>query len=50
VDVRKELYIGGRRVEPTGDGDVDVIDSRTEDVMGRGPRGELTSLQLPARS
>jgi acyl-CoA reductase-like NAD-dependent aldehyde dehydrogenase len=39
VDVRKELYIGGRWVQPGGDGDIDVIDSRTEDVMGRVPRG-----------
>jgi acyl-CoA reductase-like NAD-dependent aldehyde dehydrogenase len=39
VDVRKELYIGGRWVQPAGDGDIDVIDSRTEDVMGRVPRG-----------
>jgi acyl-CoA reductase-like NAD-dependent aldehyde dehydrogenase len=39
VDVRKELYIGGRWVQPAGNGDIDVIDSRTEDVMGRVPRG-----------
>jgi aldehyde dehydrogenase (NAD+) len=39
VDVRKELYIGGRWVQPAGDGDIEVIDSRTEDVMGRAPRG-----------
>src|SRR5580692_5437237 len=37
VEVRKELYIGGRWVQPAGDGDIDVIDSRTEDVMGRVP-------------
>ena len=39
MDVRKELYIGGRWVQPAGEGDIDVIDSRTEDVMGRVPRG-----------
>ena len=39
MDVRKELYIGGRWVQPAGQGDIDVIDSRTEDVMGRVPRG-----------
>jgi aldehyde dehydrogenase (NAD+) len=39
VDVRKELYIGGGWVQPAGAGDIDVIDSRTEDVMGRVPRG-----------
>jgi aldehyde dehydrogenase (NAD+) len=39
VDVRKELYVGGRWVQPGGEGEIDVIDSRTEDVMGRVPRG-----------
>jgi acyl-CoA reductase-like NAD-dependent aldehyde dehydrogenase len=39
VDVRKELYIGGRWVEPQSDGDIEVVDSRTEDVMGSVPRG-----------
>ncbi len=39
MDVRKELYLGGGWVQPAGDGDIDVIDSRTEDVMGRVPRG-----------
>ena len=39
MDVRKELYIGGGWVQPAGDGEIDVIDSRTEDVMGRVPRG-----------
>jgi aldehyde dehydrogenase (NAD+) len=39
MDVRKELYIGGRWVQPLADGAIDVIDSRTEDVMGSVPRG-----------
>jgi aldehyde dehydrogenase (NAD+) len=39
VDVRKELYIDGRWVQPGTDGAIDVIDSRTEDVMGSVPRG-----------
>jgi acyl-CoA reductase-like NAD-dependent aldehyde dehydrogenase len=39
VDVRKELYIGGRWVRPDTDGDIDVVDSRTEEVMGSVPRG-----------
>jgi acyl-CoA reductase-like NAD-dependent aldehyde dehydrogenase len=39
VDVRKELYIGGRWVKPDTDGDIEVIDSRTEEVMGSVPRG-----------
>jgi len=29
MDVRKELYIGGRWAQPTGEDDIDVIDSRT---------------------
>jgi acyl-CoA reductase-like NAD-dependent aldehyde dehydrogenase len=39
VEVRKELYIGGRWVEPETHGDIDVTDSRTGDVMGSVPRG-----------
>jgi aldehyde dehydrogenase (NAD+) len=39
VDVRTELYIGGQWVKPEADDGIDVIDSRTEDMMGRVPRG-----------
>ena len=39
MDVRNELYIGGRWVKPETDGDIDVIDSRTGEVMGSVPRG-----------
>ncbi len=39
MEVRKELYVGGRWVEPQTDGHIDVVDSRTEDVMGSVPRG-----------
>ena len=39
MDVRQELYTGGRWVQPAGEGDIDVIDSRTEETMGRVPRG-----------
>jgi aldehyde dehydrogenase (NAD+) len=39
VDVRNELYIGGRWAKPETDGHIDVVDSRTEDVMGSVPRG-----------
>ena len=45
MDVRKELYIGGRWVQPAADGHIDVIDSRTEDVMGRVPRGGGTDVE-----
>ena len=39
MEVRKELYIGGRWIKPDTDGAIDVIDSRTEEVMGSVPRG-----------
>ena len=45
MDVRKELYIGGQWVQPAVDGHIDVIDSRTEDVMGRVPRGGGTDVE-----
>jgi aldehyde dehydrogenase (NAD+) len=37
--VRDKLYIGGEWVEPLGDGVLEVIDSTTEQVMGRVPEG-----------
>jgi acyl-CoA reductase-like NAD-dependent aldehyde dehydrogenase len=37
--VRDRLYIGGEWVEPSGDGTLEVIDSTTEQVMGRVPEG-----------
>jgi aldehyde dehydrogenase (NAD+) len=39
VEVRKKLYIGGQWVAPETQGDIDVTDSRTGDVMGSVPRG-----------
>ena len=39
MEVRGELYIGGRWVKPDTDDAIDVIDSRTEEVMGSVPRG-----------
>ena len=45
MDVRKELYIGGQWVQPSADGAIDVIDSRTEAVMGRVPRGGTTDAE-----
>ena len=35
--VHEKLYIGGEWVEPSGDGVLEVIDSTTEQVMGRVP-------------
>src|SRR4051812_1233300 len=37
--VRDKLFIGGKWVEPAGDGTLEVIDSTTEQVMGRVPEG-----------
>jgi len=37
--VRDRLYIGGEWVEPSGDGTIEVIDSTTEQVIGRIPEG-----------
>src|SRR3954468_19396605 len=34
-----KLYIGGEWVSPSGDGSLEVIDSTTEQVMGRVPEG-----------
>src|SRR5260370_26601761 len=39
VEVRKELYVGGRWVEPQTDRHIDVVDSGTEEVRGSVPRG-----------
>ncbi|PMS31749.1 acyl-CoA reductase-like NAD-dependent aldehyde dehydrogenase [Trinickia symbiotica] len=33
------LYVGGKWLEPAGSGTIDVIDSATEEVMGRIPEG-----------
>jgi aldehyde dehydrogenase (NAD+) len=37
--VQKQLYIGGEWVDPLGDGVLEVINSTTEEVMGRVPEG-----------
>jgi acyl-CoA reductase-like NAD-dependent aldehyde dehydrogenase len=39
VSVRDRLYIGGEWVEPAGDGTIEVVNSTTEEVMGRIPEG-----------
>src|SRR6185295_1248246 len=39
ITVREELYINGEWVKPTGTGMLDVINSTTEEVMGRIPEG-----------
>src|SRR5436309_9653082 len=42
--VRDKLYIGGKWVEPSGDGVLEVIDSTTEQVMGSVPEGTAQDL------
>src|SRR3954465_2760339 len=42
--VRDKLYIGGEWVSPAGSGTLEVIDSTTEQVMGRVPEGTAADL------
>jgi aldehyde dehydrogenase (NAD+) len=42
--VRDKLYIGGEWVAPAGSGTLEVIDSTTEQVMGRVPSGTAADL------
>jgi aldehyde dehydrogenase (NAD+) len=42
--VRERLFIGGEWVEPLGDGVLEVVDSTTEQVMGRVPEGTPADL------
>src|SRR5918912_3395615 len=39
IQVRDKLYIGGEWVDPAGDETIDVVNSTTEEVMGRIPQG-----------
>lgn len=39
ITVREELYINGEWIKPAGTGMLDVINSTTEEVMGRIPEG-----------
>jgi aldehyde dehydrogenase (NAD+) len=39
LQVRDKLFIGGEWVDPTGSETIDVINSSTEEVMGRIPQG-----------
>jgi aldehyde dehydrogenase (NAD+) len=45
VEVRKELYIGGGWSPPEQDGEISVVDSRTEEVMGSVPRGGAAEVE-----
>src|SRR5213593_3416104 len=39
MDVRDKIFIGGAWVPSTGTGTIDVVNSSTEEVMGRIPEG-----------
>ena len=45
MEVRKELYIGGRWTAPQSSGDIAVVDSRTEEPMGSVPRGAAAEVE-----
>src|SRR3989442_10026931 len=44
VSVREKLYADGKWVEPAGKGMLDVINSTTEEVMGRVPKGNAEDI------
>jgi aldehyde dehydrogenase (NAD+) len=46
VDVRKELYLGGRWTAPRSSGDIAVVDCRNEEIMGSVPRGGPEDVEL----
>src|SRR5262245_19449801 len=44
VNVRERLYVDGQWIQPAGTGMLDVIDSATEEVMGRVPEGTVEDI------
>ncbi|MGA9372902.1 MAG: aldehyde dehydrogenase family protein [Solirubrobacterales bacterium] len=48
--VRDRLFIGGQWVEPTGSGTIDVIDSTTEQAIGRIPEGTAKDVDRAAEA
>ena len=44
ISVRERLYVNGQWVEPAGKGMLDVINSTTEEVMGRIPEGNAEDI------
>jgi acyl-CoA reductase-like NAD-dependent aldehyde dehydrogenase len=48
--VRDRLYIGGEWVEPAGSGTIDVLDSTTEEVIGRVPEGTADDVDRAAKA
>src|SRR3954468_6171854 len=45
MEARKEVYVGGRWIAPEAGGEIQVFDSRTEEVMGSVPRGGATEVE-----
>lgn len=45
MKIYERLYIGGKWLEPSGKGTIDVIDSGTEEVMGRIPEGQAADAE-----
>jgi acyl-CoA reductase-like NAD-dependent aldehyde dehydrogenase len=50
MDVRDSLYIGGEWQAPHGAGLLDVLDTVTEEVMGRVPAGDATDVDTAVRA
>jgi acyl-CoA reductase-like NAD-dependent aldehyde dehydrogenase len=45
MEARNEVYIGGRWIAPEAGGEIQVFDSRTEEVMGSVPRGGAAEVE-----
>jgi len=50
VQVRDRLYVGGDWVEPSSDKTIDVVESATEEVIGRVPDGDPADVDRAARA
>ena len=50
VIVYDKFYINGEWVEPSGKGTIDVINSATEEVMGRIPEGDAADVDTAVRA
>lgn len=50
MDLRESIYVDGRWQTPHGSGLIDVIDTVTEEVMGRVPAGDATDIDTAVRA
>ncbi len=46
IQTREQLYVGGEWVDPQGSETIDVINSTTEEVMGRIPEGTAADAEI----